>query len=128
MFGLLGRSMQLRRILPLFAFGFLVTLGAEIPTAAPVSEAQLKNLKARAIGPAIMGGRISDIALDPRNPAVFYVGYATSGVWKSSNSGVTLSPIFDDQPAQSIGAVAVAVVPGEQKAPQPPPVPWPWLS
>ena len=108
MFGLLGRSMQLRRILPLFAFGFLVTLGAEIPTAAPVSEAQLKNLKARAIGPAIMGGRISDIALDPRNPAVFYVGYATSGVWKSSNSGVTLSPIFDDQPAQSIGAVAVA--------------------
>jgi photosystem II stability/assembly factor-like uncharacterized protein len=76
--------------------------------AQPVTEAQLKGLKARAIGPAVMGGRISDIALDPHNPAVFYAGFATSGVWKSSNAGVTMQPIFDDQPVQSIGAVAVA--------------------
>ncbi len=78
------------------------------PVPAPVTEAQLKGLAARAIGPAVMGGRISDLAIDPHHPGVFYVGYATSGVWKSTNHGVTLAPIFDDQPAQSIGAVAVA--------------------
>ncbi|MCX6945715.1 MAG: hypothetical protein NT173_13315 [Opitutales bacterium] len=78
------------------------------PVSPPVTAAQLKGLAARAIGPAVMGGRISDLAIDPHHPGVFYVGYATSGVWKSTNHGVTLAPIFDDQPAQSIGAVAVA--------------------
>ena len=95
--------MKLRLLAPLLA---VVT--AVLAPAQSASENQLKGLKARAIGPAIMGGRISDIALDPRNPAVFYVGFATSGVWKSTNHGVTLSPIFDDQPVQSIGAVAIA--------------------
>ena len=77
-------------------------------TASPVSEAQLKGLKARAIGPAVMGGRISDIAFDPQNPRSYYVGFAMSGVWKTTNNGVTFAPIFDDMPAQSIGAIAVA--------------------
>jgi photosystem II stability/assembly factor-like uncharacterized protein len=95
--------MKLRFLFPLAAALYVSAAFAQ-----PVSEAQLKGLKARAIGPAIMGGRISDIALDPHNGSVFYVGFATSGVWKSSNNGVSLDPIFDDQPAQSIGAVAVA--------------------
>src|SRR5437867_8913789 len=73
-----------------------------------VTEAMLKGLKARAIGPAVMGGRVSDIALDPKNPYTFYVGLATSGVWKTANNGVSFTPIFDDQPVQSIGALAVA--------------------
>lgn len=95
--------MKLRAPVLLLAFAAAVLAAAQSAT-----ESQLKGLKARAIGPAVMGGRISDIAIDPRNPAVFYVGFATSGVWKSSNNGVSLSPVFDDQPVQSIGAVAVA--------------------
>ena len=90
---------------------FLLAAGAAALSAAgnvALTESQLKSLPARPIGPAVMGGRISDIALDPRNPSVFYVGFATAGVWKSANSGVSLAPVFDDQPAQSIGAVAVA--------------------
>ena len=55
-----------------------------------------------------MGGRVSDIAIDPRNPAVFYVGLGTGGVFKTSNNGVTFDPIFDKQPVLSIGAVAIA--------------------
>ncbi len=78
------------------------------PTPVPLTEVLFKNLKARAIGPAVMGGRVSDLALDPRNPAVFYVGLATGGVFKTSDNGVTFSPIFDKQPTLSIGAVAVA--------------------
>src|SRR6266702_8191043 len=78
------------------------------PGALPLSQALFKNLKARSIGPAVMGGRISDIAIDPRNPFVFYVGLGHGGVFKTNDNGVTFDPIFDKQPALSIGAVAVA--------------------
>src|ERR1043166_6421789 len=73
-----------------------------------VTEAMLKGLKARAIGPAVMGGRVSDIAIDPKSPYTFYIALATGGLWKSSNNGASFEPLFDDQPVQSIGAVAVA--------------------
>jgi photosystem II stability/assembly factor-like uncharacterized protein len=78
-------------------------------TPSQLTDVLLKGLKARAIGPAVMGGRVSDVALDPRNPAVFYVGLATGGLFKSSNNGVSFDPVFDKQPVLSIGAVAVAV-------------------
>src|SRR6266446_3778560 len=67
-----------------------------------------KNLKARSIGPAVMGGRVSDIAIDPRNPFAFYVALGHGGIFKSGDSGVTFDPIFDKQPVQSIGAIAIA--------------------
>ncbi len=81
---------------------------AASPTPPPLTDLLFKNLKARAIGPAVMGGRVSDLALDPRNPAVFYVGLATGGVFKTSDNGVTFSPIFDKQSSLSIGAIALA--------------------
>jgi photosystem II stability/assembly factor-like uncharacterized protein len=67
-----------------------------------------KNVKARSIGPAVMGGRVSDIALDPRSPFLFYVGLAHGGVFKTGDNGVSFDPIFDKQPALSIGAIAIA--------------------
>src|SRR5881275_2987239 len=78
------------------------------PGALPLSEALFKNLKARSIGPAVMGGRVSDIAIDPRNPFIFYVGLGHGGIFKTNDNGVTFDPIFDKQPMLSIGAVAVA--------------------
>ena len=77
-------------------------------TPPPLSDVLFKNLKARSIGPAIMGGRVSEIALDPRNPFVFYVGQAHGGVFKTNDNGVSFDPIFDKQPTLSIGAIAVA--------------------
>src|SRR5438270_2549581 len=77
-------------------------------TAPQFTDVLFKNLKARAIGPAVMGGRISDIAIDPRNPFVFYVGLAHGGVFKTGDNGVSFDPIFDKQPALSIGAIAIA--------------------
>ena len=55
-----------------------------------------------------MGGRVSDIAIDPRNPFIFYVGLGHGGVFKTNDNGVSFEPIFDKQPMLSIGAVAVA--------------------
>jgi photosystem II stability/assembly factor-like uncharacterized protein len=85
-----------------------VTTPTPAATAPPLTEVLFKNLKARSIGPAVMGGRVSDIALDPRNPFVFYVGLAHGGIFKTVDNGVSFDPIFDKQPALSIGAVAIA--------------------
>ena len=81
-----------------------------VPAPAPtqLSDVLFKNLKARAIGPAVMGGRVSDIALDPRNPFVFYVGLGHGGVFKTGDNGVSFDPIFDKQPMLSIGAIGIA--------------------
>src|SRR6266496_5209179 len=78
------------------------------PNPPQLTDVLFKNLKARSIGPAVMGGRVSDIALDPHNPFVFYVGLAHGGLFKTGDNGVSFDPVFDKQPVLSIGAVAVA--------------------
>lgn len=68
----------------------------------------LQKLKWRPVGPANMGGRVTDIAGVPGDPTTFYVGGADGGIFKTSNGGVTFEPIFDGQRAYSIGTIAVA--------------------
>ena len=53
------------------------------------------DLKARHIGPALMSGRISDVALHPKNSNVVLIGAAGGGVWKSQDGGVRFTSIFD---------------------------------
>jgi len=65
------------------------------------------QMKPRLIGPANMSGRIAAIAAVESDPDIIYVGSATGGLWKTVNGGITWAPIFDDQPASSIGAVAL---------------------
>jgi len=79
------------------------------PVAAPKLDTMLLSaLKPRSIGPAVMGGRVSDIALDPENPSVFYVGLATGGIMKTGDNGTTFQAVFEKEPVASIGAVAIA--------------------
>src|SRR5215510_10131708 len=68
------------------------------PTPTPINwtkDPMLSRFVWRGIGPASMGGRIDDIDAVERNPYIVYVGFATGGVWKSTNNGTTWQPIFD---------------------------------
>ena len=68
---------------------------------------KFKNIKTRAIGPAGMSGRITAIDVVTKNPEIIYVGSASGGLWKSESGGIAWEPIFDQQLALSIGAVAI---------------------
>jgi photosystem II stability/assembly factor-like uncharacterized protein len=67
----------------------------------------VSSMKLRAIGPAVMGGRISHIEVDPKNKSIWYIAAGSGGVWKTTNAGVTFEPIFDEQKSYSIGTIAI---------------------
>ena len=73
----------------------------------PKPPAVYAGLRWRNIGP-FRGGRTVGAAGIPGQPNVFYIGVNNGGVWKTTDSGRTWKPIFDDQPTGSIGAIAVA--------------------
>lgn len=65
------------------------------------------GLELRGIGPALMSGRIADIAIHPQDPSTWYVAVGSGGVWKTTNAGTTWEPIFDGEGSYSIGCVTI---------------------
>ena len=114
-----------------FASRFVVAIFALFLGAAPALDAQqsgrgsrddltdqalVSSIAARSIGPAVMSGRVVDIAVahvaesdeQPRAGTVIYIAAATGGVWKSTSGGVTWEPVLDDAGVGSMGDVTVA--------------------
>jgi hypothetical protein len=87
------------------ALGFILFAASD----SPFDESAFSGLGARNIGSAAMSGRISALAVARQKDGRLriYVGSASGGVWRSDDSGTQFRPIFDDQPVQSIGALAV---------------------
>lgn len=67
----------------------------------------VKGLKLRSIGPAVMGGRIADIAVSPTDKSTWYIAVGSGGLWKTTNRGISWNPIFDEQKSYSIGTVTI---------------------
>ena len=84
-----------------------ICLASATPFAQQISPDLFRDLHWRNIGP-FRGGRTRAAAGVPSRPSLFYVGQVNGGVWKSDDYGRTWTPIFDGQPTQSIGAIAVA--------------------
>jgi photosystem II stability/assembly factor-like uncharacterized protein len=73
----------------------------------PYKSSTFNGLKFRSIGPAVTSGRITDFAVNPFNIHEFYVAVACGNVWKTTNSGTTWEPIFDNYGSFSIGCVTL---------------------
>ena len=66
-----------------------------------------ETLELRGIGPAVMGGRVSDFAFHPTRRQEFYAAHAVGNLWKTTNNGITWTPVFDNEGAYSIGTVEI---------------------
>ena len=85
--------------------------GQQGPPAPAINQATdplLRPFRWRSIGPVGQGGRVDDFAVVESDPSTFYVGFATGGLWKTTNNGTTFEPVFDTYSNHSIGDVAVA--------------------
>ncbi len=99
--------MTRRTLVILVAIGLVtVGLGAR-QSQPPVTTAVLQGLALRSIGPTLTTGRIVDVEIDPKNPSVWYVVSAFGGLWKTSNRGITFSPIFDDNGVFTLCCIAI---------------------
>ncbi|HEV3513698.1 MAG TPA: hypothetical protein VGS05_18460 [Candidatus Sulfotelmatobacter sp.] len=92
----------------IFVCFFLLASGVFAQAPTDPYESAMHMLQFRNIGPANMDGRMDRIAVPLQDPNTIYVGAATGGLWKSINRGTTWRPVFDNEPALSIGFVAVA--------------------
>ncbi len=111
----------MRNVLLFLAFSLpsFVLLWAQAPTSASVRQAGIEQWKTLAqqsslkglpfdnIGPTIMSGRVTDLAVNPENTAEFYVAYASSGLWHTKNNGTSFTPLFQQEGVMTIGALAV---------------------
>ncbi len=103
----------------LFAYWFCPTLSAQTPT--PFAErwqgyeqrkvlknnSLVTNIPFRNIGPTVFSCRVVDIDVNPKDPSIFYVAYASGGLWKTENNGQSFVPIFDNEAVMTIGEIAV---------------------
>jgi photosystem II stability/assembly factor-like uncharacterized protein len=89
-------------LLCVFTISIAFNLSAQEKSKNPFNGLEFRN-----IGPAMTSGRIADIAIHPENENIWYVAVGSGGVWKTSNSGTTWKPRFDNQKVYSIGCVTI---------------------
>ncbi len=81
-----------------------------LPAAAQsIESSTISGLGIRNIGSAAMSGRVAAVAAraEKDGKTTVFVGAASGGVWKSQDGGTTFKPVFDREPVQSIGAIAL---------------------
>ena len=67
----------------------------------------LDGLKFRSIGPALTGGRVIDIAVNPQDHSEYFIASGSGSLWKTMNNGITFSPAFENQKSYAIGCVRI---------------------
>jgi photosystem II stability/assembly factor-like uncharacterized protein len=99
------------RVFPLVFAALILSGGlSQEKTVGPVAKLTgqtIGSLPLRNLGPAFTPGRVGDIAVDPRDRKVWYIATASSGLWKTTDSGATWTPIFDDYGSYSLGCITL---------------------
>ena len=96
----------MKRLSLAILLGFSAGVGAFQNGSGLTSDA-LKGLELRSIGPALATGRIQDVAIDPKDANVWYVATAFGGLWKTTNRGITFTPLFDAGGSFTLCCVAI---------------------
>lgn len=78
---------------------------AKLDQPKPIKAEIFSSLSVRSIGPALMSGRIADLAVRADKPSEFYVGVASGNLWKTTDGGVTFNPVFDSYGSYAIGTL-----------------------
>src|SRR5258706_13121275 len=73
----------------------------------PLSTPTFNALRFRSIGPSAASGRVTSFAVDPHNPAHYFIGVASGGVWKTTNNRIPCTPDFDNEGPDSFGTVTL---------------------
>jgi len=119
-----NEKLNMKRIASLFTFllSIICSLGAQQPPATPAAErlkmvekrkkaemngVDFSGIEFKSVGPTVMSGRITDLAVDEQDPTHFFAAYASGGLWYTENNGNSFSPIFDNEAVMTIGDVAV---------------------
>ena len=92
----------------IFSSAFALLLVSPAIQAQITPDIAMKNLHFRNIGPAVMGGRVDDVAVVESDPRIMYIGSAAGGLFKTVNGGQSWKSLFDDQPNSSIGDIAMS--------------------
>ena len=105
-----------------FVFAFCLSWAQNDQPPATSAEQRIKSFEQRkaltensivngiefsSIGPTVFSGRVVDFAVSPTDPSHFYVAYASGGLWKTENNGITFTPLFDTEMVMTIGDIAV---------------------
>ena len=92
--------------------GLLTAQGRRGAAAAPPinlsKDPLLRGFEFRSIGPAVMMGRVDDIVGSEQDPMTMYIGFATGGLWRTTDGGIHWKSMFDEMENESIGSVAIA--------------------
>ncbi len=106
------RSLEVKPLILSVALSLSVALLAPAAAAAAAPAAPphgpFHHLVFRNLGPAVAGGRVTSVVGVAGDPDLYYVGAAGGGVWKTVDGGDSWTPIFNHEPTQSIGALALA--------------------
>jgi photosystem II stability/assembly factor-like uncharacterized protein len=82
--------------------------GAPAPLINQSKDPLLRGFEFRSIGPAVMMGRVDDIVGSEQDPMTMYIGFATGGLWRTTDGGIHWKSMFDEMANESIGSVAIA--------------------
>lgn len=102
------KSLRPLSVVCLCLLAFVIAVETRAQSAPQLTSDLLSEFNWRLIGPSSPAGRVWQVVGDENNPKTFYVCTAGGGLWKSTDNGTTLLPIFDNQTSASTGAVAIA--------------------
>src|SRR5262245_12737293 len=100
--------MKLNQSLRITTFVFVLLTTLTVVAQRNADSNLLSEFNWRLLGPSSPAGRVWQVLGDERDPRVFYVCTAGGGLWKTTDSGTTLIPMFDHETSASTGAVAIA--------------------